>query len=427
MRIRLASLVLLFLTGPAFAMRFQNYRTVTVVFHCSVPAQVMRYSTAGRVALGPANELLTFPVPASGDVPVMFLLQRAGYADVNVSVSVSQLGTGEVPSDGVLDMTPLTPWVPVEDFFVIHRTGVIVVGGVGGFLLLGVVLPYYRRLTRRARLMRRLVHRDAAPDPNVGKHVGGYLLLQRLGSGGAATVYAAIALDDLEKNPQGTGLRKVALKVLHNSRMTVEFRERFTREVNICKSLNHPNLVRLLDWDLGAVNYLVMELVEGAALRRLIPPAGMEVHDAFGYLQGVFAGLAYAHSAGIVHCDMKPDNVMITHEGQVRVMDFGIATGQSYQRLTHTTDVLGTPGYMAPEQLDGVRNDPRSDQYALGAIVYEMLSGQQLFDETDPVRLITLHLMEQAKPLCVVQPSVPESVSEVVARMLSKRPDERYP
>ncbi|MHB2019667.1 MAG: serine/threonine-protein kinase, partial [Candidatus Xenobia bacterium] len=157
-----------------------------------------------------------------------------------------------------------------------------------------------------------------------------------------------------------------------------------------------------------------------------IPRRGFPLQEALRILQPTFSAIGYAHQHGIVHNDLKPDNIMVTTDGKVRVMDFGIATGATYARLTRTTDVLGTPGYLAPEQMDGVRNEPRSDQYAVGVIVFEMLTGRAPFDEADPMLRIAMHCSKKPPKVSDVNPALSAAVSEAVDRMLKKTPEERY-
>jgi serine/threonine protein kinase len=186
-------------------------------------------------------------------------------------------------------------------------------------------------------------------------------------------------------------------------------------------------VVRLMDWHDDEVLSIVMELVRGETLRKKMRQGGLPLDEALPILKGIAQGVAHAHERGTVHNDLKPDNVMVTPDGRVRVMDFGIATAQAHTRLTATGETMGTPGYMAPEQYDGIRTDPRSDQYAFGVLAWEMLTGSRLFDEPDAMRRMARHMTETPPRVSDVVPGVPDVVSDVIARMLAKEAKDRYP
>jgi serine/threonine-protein kinase len=239
-----------------------------------------------------------------------------------------------------------------------------------------------------------------------------------IGGGGMADVYYAmhVGLD-----------RPVAMKVMKAWLAgDEEFVARFQREARICARMNHENIVQV--YDMGTKNgrpYLVMELLQGETLRQRMKKLGaIPETDSIDIIKQVLAGLYYAHEqAGIIHRDIKPGNVFLLQTGTVKVMDFGIARAAAETRLTQTNAQLGTPEYMAPEQVEGKPVDARSDLYAVGVMFYEMLTGDVPFKADTP--LAVLH-QQVTKPA----PSLPDTFSAglraVVAKALSKDPAGRY-
>jgi tRNA A-37 threonylcarbamoyl transferase component Bud32 len=296
-----------------------------------------------------------------------------------------------------------------------------------------VAVGLYVRQWRQADRMRRQAALDsarageilnlivpAAGDPMVGARLDVYRLTEKLGQGGMARVYKG--------QPEGGSEHEaVAIKILDAELATEEqFVRRFNREKDVYADLNHPNIVRVLGFGTFQEHYyLVMELIRGTTLRKHITGQGIPPDKVLRYLRPVFQAVAYAHSRGIVHRDLKPENIMVTDGGRIKVMDFGMAAGQAYSAVTVTGSLLGTPVYMAPEQAQG-QLDPRSDQYALGIMVYEMLTGKPPFLDDNPVNIVLKHLGEEPPSLAEIRPEF-EGVAPVVQRMLAKSPDDRYP
>ncbi|MGY1747408.1 Stk1 family PASTA domain-containing Ser/Thr kinase [Blastococcus sp. SYSU D00695] len=259
----------------------------------------------------------------------------------------------------------------------------------------------------------------AVTDPVVGLVLEGrYRLEERLARGGMSTVYAAT---DLRLD------RTVAVKVMAEHLMhDPSFVERFTREARAAAMLSHPNVVSVSDQgsDQGLV-FLVMELVRGRTLRDLLQARGrLTVGEAFAVLEPVLAGLAAAHRAGIVHRDIKPENVLIGHDGVVKVADFGLAravvgTGQT----SHTGGVLiGTVAYLSPEQLERGRADARSDVYAAGIVLYEMLTGHPPFGGDTPLAVAYQHVHHDVPVPSEDVPGLAWQVDELVARTTRRDP-----
>lgn len=259
----------------------------------------------------------------------------------------------------------------------------------------------------------------AVTDPVVGLVLEGrYRLEERLARGGMSTVYAAT---DLRLH------RTVAVKVMaEHLAHDPTFVDRFTREARAAAMLSHPNVVSVSDQgaDQGLV-FLVMELVRGRTLRDLLQARGrLTVAEAFAVLEPVLAGLSAAHRAGIVHRDVKPENVLIGHDGTVKVADFGLAraltgTGQT----SHTGGVLiGTVAYLSPEQLERGRADARSDVYAAGLVLFEMLTGHPPYGGDTPLAVAYQHVHHDVPLPSAEAPTVPWQVDELVKRTTRRDP-----
>ncbi len=285
-----------------------------------------------------------------------------------------------------------------------------------------LLAPRRRQLRADAEHGRKLAELKATlsdDDPLLLSLVNGYRLTGRLGAGGMATVYRG------EKNGQA-----VAVKVIHrDSASDQEFRLRFGREVTVCARLSHPNIVRTLDaGDQDGLLYLVMELVDGHSLREEVRAGGLPPARVRELMLPVLDALAFAHAEGVIHRDLKPDNILLTSSGKPILMDFGLARRSDFQTVTMTGTVLGTPAYLAPEQISGGKLDERCDQYSIGIVLYELLAGQTPFPGVhDPVQLIVRHLSEPPVPLLEARPGLPPAWGALVMKMLEKNPDDRFP
>ncbi|MFN8607600.1 MAG: protein kinase [Vulcanimicrobiota bacterium] len=262
---------------------------------------------------------------------------------------------------------------------------------------------------------------DEADYPLVGQVLGNYHIVEGLGSGGMASVYKA-------QTPEG---EMVALKVIRSDHMNPEFQQRFEREIRVSMKLDHPCVVRTLDWGQHeGMSFLVMELVDGIPLKKFIGPQGMDTAEAMRLLKGVVEGLSYAHSLGIVHRDVKPENVMIARGGHAKLMDFGLARDKDVKTVTKIGSAIGTAEYMAPEQIlrgpERAGLTDKTDQYALGILVFEVLTGSRPFEWDDPGKLIRMHLTQAPPTISSRRSDVPPAVDQVVARMLHKEAEERY-
>ena len=261
----------------------------------------------------------------------------------------------------------------------------------------------------------RSIAADARPCLT-GRRIAGYDLIALIGSGGMGEVYRA---RDVRLG------RDVAFKVLEPTiAADPEYRRRFEHEAQSASALNHPNIVTIYTVaEEDDVTFITMELVQGETLRHLMaaPLAAQTVLDISVQLA---AALAAAHAVGVVHRDLKPENVMMTGGGLVKVLDFGLAKRDGAP-VDHRTTV-GTLAYMSPEQALGQPLGPSSDQFALGAIVYEMLTGQYAFQRDSEAETLEAIISEEPRPIQKLNPRVPASLRVIVARCLSKQPGARY-
>ncbi|HEX6676465.1 MAG TPA: Stk1 family PASTA domain-containing Ser/Thr kinase [Actinomycetes bacterium] len=223
--------------------------------------------------------------------------------------------------------------------------------------------------------------------------------------------------------------RRVAIKVLlAEFSQDPSFVARFKREAQAAASLSHPNIVGVWDTGVeGGTNFIVMEYVEGRTLRDLLRIGGPPPADrAVGIAADVCDALAAAHARGLIHRDVKPGNVMLTGDGTVKVMDFGIARATSSQTLTQTHAVIGTAQYISPEQVEGRQVDARSDLYSVGCMLYEMLTGRVPFSGESPVAIAYRHVREDPVPPRRIDPRIPPAFEAITMRAMAKNPDHRY-
>jgi serine/threonine-protein kinase len=248
---------------------------------------------------------------------------------------------------------------------------------------------------------------------------GRYRLDRKLGSGGMADVWLA---EDQELG------RRVAIKVLHERYASdAQFVERFRREATHAASLSHPNVVSIFDrGETEGSYFIVMEYVEGRTLKELIVTRGpCPVFVAVSYVRQVLAALRYAHRNGIIHRDIKPHNVIVDHEGRVKVADFGIARAGASQ-ITEAGSIIGTASYLSPEQARGAPVDESSDLYSTGVVLYELLTGIVPFTGESPVEIAMKHLSQPPEPPSATRPEIDRDLDLVVLRALAKEPSDRY-
>ena len=272
-----------------------------------------------------------------------------------------------------------------------------------------------------------------------GQQLGHYRIDGMIGQGGMGTVYRATdsRLD-----------REVAIKVLPAEvTADVERRQRFRQEAMLAAAFNHPNIGTVHDvGEQDGVTYIVMELVRGKSLRSLVRDEPLEIGRAIDIATGIAAGLAKAHHEGVLHRDLKPDNVVLTDEGVPKILDFGLgkligdadpegggplteaptATAQTSPYITRAGQVIGTLAYMSPEQVHGRPVDARSDVFSFGVMLYEMLSGKRPFAGESTLDTATAILRDDPPRLGELRRDVPQGLQAILDRCLEKAPGERF-
>ncbi len=248
-----------------------------------------------------------------------------------------------------------------------------------------------------------------------------YQLLEQIGKGGMAVVYRGRDLM-LE--------RQVAIKVLREDySRSVTFQERFRQEARAAANLSHPNVVTVHDFgfDRGRL-FLVMEYVPGMDLKSLLRQRGrLPLSEALPLMIQACAGIGYAHRAGLVHCDVKPHNMLVTPDQRLKVTDFGIARAlATIEPEEHSAVVWGSPQYFSPEQAAGGAPSPASDVYSLGVVFYEMLTGSLPFQAPTVAELARLHMEAPPTPPSEYLPDLPPTVEQIILKVLSKEPAARY-
>jgi eukaryotic-like serine/threonine-protein kinase len=258
------------------------------------------------------------------------------------------------------------------------------------------------------------------------RRIGKYLVKRELGRGGMGAVYLA--------EQPGLG-REVAIKELIASAVADPVAlKRFFQEAQVMARTSHPNLVQVHDMEqVGDANYIVLEFVRGRSLRDWINQGSISLPQTFAVMHGVLQALDYAHKRSIVHRDMKPENVLLSDEGGVKVADFGIARltddSGAGSTATKTGTTVGTPQYMSPEQVASSKVDGRSDLYSAGIMFYELIVGQPPFTASEadgPFTLMAKHVQSPPKPPSVHKPGLDMRLEEVILKALSKRPEDRY-
>ena len=266
---------------------------------------------------------------------------------------------------------------------------------------------------------------------SVGARLGPYEILAPLGQGGMGVVYKA---RDVRLN------RSIAIKVLPaENAADADRQRRFLQEAQAASALNHPNIITI--HDIGSfedVYYIAMEYVEGKTLDALIPRKGMRLNEVLRIAIQIATGLERAHAAGIIHRDLKPGNIMVAEDGTVKVLDFGLAKlaeakvvtagapTETVKPETKEGSILGTVGYMSPEQAEAKPVDARSDIFSFGSVLYEMVTGERAFHGDSNLSTLAAILKDQPKPVSATVPDVPRDLEKIINRCLRKDPGRRF-
>lgn len=272
-----------------------------------------------------------------------------------------------------------------------------------------------------------LSSKTAAQTPAIdltGRTLGEFQIIRRLGKGGMAEVYLA---------EQTSLKRQVAIKVLRQEFLSdAAYVKRFQHEATAAGGLNHPNIVQV--YSIGShegIHYIAQEYVRGGNLKDFLKKKGpLDWPMTAFLLKQVAAALQVAGAAGIVHRDVKPENILLTKKGEAKVADFGLAQltqGGERVALTQVGVTMGTPLYMSPEQVRGNPVDHRSDLYSFGAMAYHMLAGRPPFRGENAMAVAVQHLNETPEPLRLIRPDLPVAACKLIERMMSKRPEDRFP
>lgn len=258
-------------------------------------------------------------------------------------------------------------------------------------------------------------------DRNIGKKLDGrYEITELIGIGGMADVYKATdIIDD----------KVVAVKILKNEFSgNEEFLRRFRNESKAIAVLSHPNIVKIYDVGFSEkIQFIVMEYIDGITLKEFIEQQGiLKWKDAVHFTIQILRALQHAHDRGIVHRDIKPQNIMLFPDGTIKVMDFGIARFAREEGKTISDKAIGSVHYISPEQARGDVTDEKSDIYSVGIMMYEMLTGQKPFDGENPVAIAVMHMENEVKPLREINSTIPEGLAEIVMRAIQKDASKRY-
>ncbi len=223
--------------------------------------------------------------------------------------------------------------------------------------------------------------------------------------------------------------REVAIKVLPREFLhDPQFHDRFKREIKTIAALEHPAIVPVYDvGDEDGVPYFVMRYMPGGSLTQWIAKGKFSLEDAARIIERVASALAYAHKNGVVHRDLKPDNILFDNNGDPFISDFGVAKFTDSATNMTGSGIIGTPAYMSPEQAQGEPVDNRSDIYGLGVIIFQMLSGQQPYEATTPMGVAVKHITDPVPEILKANPSLPEATDTIIKTAMAKNRDERYP
>jgi len=256
--------------------------------------------------------------------------------------------------------------------------------------------------------------------PETGSQIDSFRIDEPIAKSGMASIFRATDTRDG---------RIVALKIPHpDMEADPILSDRFKREADIGERLNHPNVMRVFGGEKHSRIYMVMEWCPGRLLRQILDEGRLPQDRAIRIAIEILKALDYIHTNGVVHRDLKPENIMVDENDHIKLIDFGIAGDTASRRLTYAnfTSMLGTPNYIAPEQVKGKRGDGRTDLYSMGVILYEMLTGKLPFTGPTPLAAMNDRLLNHPLPPRVADPSVSPQLQEIIYRALERDPKNRY-
>jgi len=248
-----------------------------------------------------------------------------------------------------------------------------------------------------------------------------YQILNTISSGGMAVIYRAkdIVLD-----------REIALKILKKDLSKIEdFRDQFSTEAKASARLSHINIITTYDFGLyGDRLFIAMELIDGYELKDIIEENDLSLFERIDFLKQAITGLAYAHNNNIIHCDIKPQNMLITKEKRLKLTDFGISRAlDTISRKNNTDEIWGSPYYIAPEIAGGSMPTPAADVYSMGIVMYEVLTKKLPYTSDEVLSLIEKHQEEEPVPPAMINPEIPKALNSIVLKAIRKDPKKRYP
>lgn len=291
-------------------------------------------------------------------------------------------------------------------------------------LLVALPLFFLNLLRKKAKSDSDILPREDAletvRDYMLGKQLGKYTLTKKIGHGGMASVYMAV--DESEAI--------YAIKIPDEKYREGEmFPKRFAHEAIIASKLIHKSIVRVFDYclDSGKIPFICMEYAKGEVLSDVLKKEPRQsAQMAVKYITEILNALSYAHGQNIFHRDIKPSNIMVSDKNEIKLMDFGIAKATELSVITATDTILGTPVYIAPEQIDGKHSDGRSDLYAVGVIFYEMLAGRPPFLDQDPIKIIMMkHTQTPPRP-SIYNAEILPAYEKIIMKLIEKEPQDRY-
>ncbi len=382
----------------------------------SFPPNAEVWDTVGPTYLGRTGQMLSFENKSSRSL----FLRLKGHADYPVSIMGLDIDKRRFPVAGSVSLEPLTMSQAAKDQLWYHpwRNGLL--------LALIILLPMggaqFVRWRRRTLTLESYVPTEGAENRSlIRERIGEYRVVSPLGQGGMADVYLAVPNKTLEMTAA------VAIKVINRDlRADPSFVSRFEREITVSSELAHPGIVEVRDW--GWHNdrlYLAMEYIEGQELRKALPGLRGDWKRVVDLLSQLMLAVDYAHQRGVYHRDLKPENVMVTESDRIKVMDFGLARAVDSKTLTQIGQTMGSPKYISPESVAGKGADDRADQYSLGVMVYEIVTGRLPFDSDEVLFLLYSHANVQPEPPSSIA-DLPKEIDDVILRMLKKDPRERY-